>query len=230
MADAREVYMRYLYTAMLVLAIFMLSATSSFAYTINHKDIGDIDGIPLFNGYGGIEFTPDENIVAKKWRDFVSPFLHTPLTDEYPTRLGPKAFAKVQEWKNRPHDLSLVRDVHMYWNQTITYAKDEETGETDDEWTLPAELEVRGKGDCEDYTIAKLFMLNELGFDLSKTVFVDLVGHAILAVSCENNLYILDNFKDDIIDHLSYYEWGGALIVNDNGTRAVKRFRKIKKD
>jgi predicted transglutaminase-like cysteine proteinase len=65
---------------------------------------------------------------------------------------------------------------------------------------------LRGRGDCEDYAIAKLQMLRAAGFadrDLYLVIAKDLVrrsDHALLVVRADGRLLVLDNGTDRILD------------------------------
>lgn len=57
------------------------------------------------------------------------------------------------------------------WFNYIKYASDQSVYGVSDYWATLYEFAGKGKGDCEDYTIAKYYTLKELGFDISKLKF-----------------------------------------------------------
>ena len=65
---------------------------------------------------------------------------------------------------------------------------------------------ARGRGDCEDYALAKMAMLRRAGFadkDLYMVVLKDLVrraDHAVLVVRSEGRFLVLDNGTDRLLD------------------------------
>src|SRR6185295_16204938 len=75
----------------------------------------------------------------------------------------------------------------------------------------------RGRGDCEDYAIAKLQMLRRAGIadkDLYLVVVKDLVrraDHAILVVRAAGHMYVLDNGTDELLDSESVSDYRPVL-------------------
>jgi len=57
------------------------------------------------------------------------------------------------------------------WVNTLHYASDKELYGVRDYWATLYEFVARGKGDCEDYTIAKYFILKALGVDPHRMKF-----------------------------------------------------------
>jgi len=81
----------------------------------------------------------------------------------------------------------------------VRYRSDKRQYGTNDYWASPAEFFANGKGDCEDYSIAKYFALRELGFatqDMRLIIAKDSKTneyHAVLSVNVGGQFYILDN-------------------------------------
>ena len=84
-------------------------------------------------------------------------------------------------------------------NALLTYASDEETYGVGDHWATLQESMSRGRGDCEDIAIAKMWLLNAAGVDLSAMRLVVLkdtlrnLDHAVLSVVENGHQYVLDN-------------------------------------
>jgi predicted transglutaminase-like cysteine proteinase len=84
-------------------------------------------------------------------------------------------------------------------NALIVYASDEETYGVGDYWATIEETMSRGRGDCEDIAIAKMWLLNAAGIDLSSMRLVVLkdtlrnLDHAVLSVVEDGHQYVLDN-------------------------------------
>ena len=82
-------------------------------------------------------------------------------------RMGgkPQALAEwqnlLQEAKDLPINEKLKR-VNTFFNHHITFAEDIDVWGQDDYWATPMESLSKGRGDCEDYVIAKYFVLREL--------------------------------------------------------------------
>ncbi|ANY19667.1 Transglutaminase-like domain protein [Tsuneonella dongtanensis] len=73
-----------------------------------------------------------------------------------------------------------------------------------DEWSPAAETLIRGYGDCEDFALAKMGLLLALGVpgdDMYLVLLRDRAAtdHAVLAVSRNGQLFVLDNRTDKIL-------------------------------
>lgn len=102
--------------------------------------------------------------------------------------------------------------VNHYVNKT-TYISDLNLWGEDDRWSSPEEFLERG-GDCEDFAIAKYFLLKAAGIpkDSMRLVMVkdtqkDLL-HMVLTVAHEGNNYILDNLSNEVLidTKISHYQ------------------------
>lgn len=95
--------------------------------------------------------------------------------------------------------------VNAWVNARIRFTDDRAAGRAD-QWASAAQSLRRGRGDCEDYAIAKLQMLKALGVpadDLYLVVARDLVrraDHALLVVRLDGRLVALDNETDQLLD------------------------------
>jgi predicted transglutaminase-like cysteine proteinase len=84
-------------------------------------------------------------------------------------------------------------------NALIVYASDDEVYGVGDHWATLQESMSRGRGDCEDIAIAKMWLLNAAGVDLSSMRLVVLkdtlrnLDHAVLSVVENGHQYVLDN-------------------------------------
>ena len=84
-------------------------------------------------------------------------------------------------------------------NALIVYASDDEVYGVGDHWATLEESMLRGRGDCEDIAIAKMWLLNAAGADLSSMRLVVLkdtlrdLDHAVLSVVENGHQYVLDN-------------------------------------
>lgn len=79
------------------------------------------------------------------------------------------------------------------------YRSDRSAWGKSDYWAAPEEFFSKGKGDCEDFAIAKFYVLRALGFaagDMRLVIVKDIKArdfHAVLAVTISGVNYILDN-------------------------------------
>ena len=96
--------------------------------------------------------------------------------------------------------------VNRYVNRHVSFVDDRRRFGVADRWSAAAETLASGRGDCEDYAIAKMAMLRRAGFadrDLYLVVLKDLVrraDHAVLVVRSEGRFLVLDNGTDQLID------------------------------
>lgn len=85
-------------------------------------------------------------------------------------------------------------------NHLIRYRAD-----AGDHWATPVETAARGAGDCEDFAIAKLWLLRSIGYTPDQLQLVILrdtrtsVFHAVLAVHVNGERYILDNLSNRVL-------------------------------
>lgn len=96
--------------------------------------------------------------------------------------------------------------VNRYVNARVTFIDDIRQYGADDRWVPAAETLRRGRGDCEDYAIAKLQMLRRAGFadrDLYLVIVRDVLrraDHAVLVARAEGRLLVLDTGTDRLAD------------------------------
>ncbi len=94
------------------------------------------------------------------------------------------------------------------WVNYIKYKSDKKVYGVSDYWATLYEFVGKGMGDCEDYTIAKYYILKELGVDPKKMKFTYVIyksrrgkkiSHMVLAYlkvprpKSKNDILILDN-------------------------------------
>lgn len=96
--------------------------------------------------------------------------------------------------------------VNRYVNRRVRFVDDSRQYGRADVWSAAADTLNRGRGDCEDYAIAKLQMLRRAGFpdrDLYLVIVKDLVGrsdHAVLVARAAGRMHVLDNGTDRLLD------------------------------
>jgi len=91
-----------------------------------------------------------------------------------------------------------------------------------DRWSSASETLARGRGDCEDYAIAKLALLRRAGFaerDLYFVVLKDLArraDHAVLVVRSGGRFLVLDNGTDQLTDSAAIRDYRPILTFTAN--------------
>lgn len=99
-----------------------------------------------------------------------------------------------------------IAGVNAWVNRKVAYTPDAKLYGKADHWATAGETLARGKGDCEDYAIAKMAILAAMGVarsDMYLTIARDLVrqeDHAVLIVKHDGRSLMLDNATDELID------------------------------
>lgn len=100
----------------------------------------------------------------------------------------------------------IIRNVNIFFNN-FNYSSDFNIYGVEDYWSTPYEFIGKGKGDCEDFVLAKYFLL--LYLDVSpKKLFITYVSvknystaHMVLTFFDTPNSepYVLDNFNKELL-------------------------------
>jgi len=133
---------------------------------------------------------------------------------EAATRLSPKAAAELPpllqmieraSGQDELRRLSLVND---FFNRRIAFTEDLDTWGQVEYWASPLEALGKGRGDCEDYAIAKYFSLVSAGTPVSKLRMVYVramlngrsLAHMVLAYYAQPGAepLILDNLVPEL--------------------------------
>ncbi|TDQ66017.1 putative transglutaminase-like cysteine proteinase [Maritalea mobilis] len=110
----------------------------------------------------------------------------------------------------RASSFQQLSQINRTVNKAITYRDDIKAFGKSDYWATPAELALRGAGDCEDFAIAKYWALRALGYDQSQLQLIVLkdtrrnLYHAVLAVHVGGNTFILDNLSNNIAEQSAF--------------------------
>jgi len=113
-----------------------------------------------------------------------------------------------------------LKAVNKFFNKW-PYRLDAANYGASDYWATPMEF-LRKSGDCEDYSIAKFYALQELGFTGDSMRIVALkdrirnIGHAVLVVYLGNDAYVLDNQTNMVLSHVKYKHYVPQYSVNEH--------------
>lgn len=124
-----------------------------------------------------------------------------------------------------------IEAVNWYVNKRVRFTDDIRQYGRKDFWAAANETLSRGRGDCEDYAIAKLQMLRRAGFadrDLYLVVLKDLVrraDHAVLVVRATGHMYVLDNGTDQLLDTESVRDYRPVLTFAAAGATWTHGYR-----
>ncbi len=89
-------------------------------------------------------------------------------------RLGPRAVAALPALQALLQHSAALDDeaqlaaVNAFFNRRVVFAEDSEVWGQADRWASPLETLAQGRGDCEDYAIAKYFSLLALGMPAAR--------------------------------------------------------------
>lgn len=112
--------------------------------------------------------------------------------------------------------------VNRYVNARVEFTDDRRQFGTTDLWLAAADTLRRGRGDCEDYAIAKLQMLRRAGFadkDLYLVILRDVArsaDHAVLVARADGRLLVLDNGTNRILDSDSLSDYRPIMTFSGN--------------
>jgi predicted transglutaminase-like cysteine proteinase len=135
------------------------------------------------------------------------------LIELYSRRFGPEARARLESWKREAAErkrssaaeAALLGDVNRMLNRVPFVDDSVHWGEAD-YWATPAETIGSNGADCEDFSIAKYFLLKELGVPIERLrlTYVKSLrlnqAHMVLAYYARPDAepLVLDNLEDTV--------------------------------
>lgn len=130
-------------------------------------------------------------------------------------------FAEAQRGKDA---VAKLEAIDWYVNKRVHFVDDRVQWGRGDVWSPASVTLSRGRGDCEDYAIAKMAMLRRAGVaerDLYLVVLKDLVrraDHAVLVARAGDHMYVLDNGTDRLLDSETVADYRPILTFASTGT------------
>jgi predicted transglutaminase-like cysteine proteinase len=128
--------------------------------------------------------------------------------------------------------LAKLEAVNGYVNARVRFVDDRVQFGVPDRWLAPTETLARGRGDCEDFALAKRAMLRAAGVpekDLYLVVLKDLsrrADHAVLVVRAAGRFLVLDNGTDRIVDSTDVVDYKPMLTFAANGRSYTHGYRR----
>jgi len=113
--------------------------------------------------------------------------------------------------------IAKLEAVNSYINARVRYVDDRAQFGVADRWMTASETLARGRGDCEDFALAKRAMLRAAGVpdkDLYLVVLKDLsrrADHAVLVVRAAGRFLVLDNGTNRIVDSSDVQDYKPVL-------------------
>jgi len=155
--------------------------------------------------FGLLTFRAPEGTLWRKWRGMEAglaaegELIDGCMADESTCTPAARRFLKIVEAVKAQTGRNRIAEANRDINAVVRYVTDyAQFGELD-RWTTPLQTLASGRGDCEDYAIAKYAVLHRAGFaeqDMRLVLVHDRAvraDHAVLAVRHEGKWLILDN-------------------------------------
>ncbi|MBU0902748.1 MAG: transglutaminase-like cysteine peptidase [Gammaproteobacteria bacterium] len=151
------------------------------------------------------------SLLASCW--LFSPVLVADATARQPSALSAAlSYARIASWQTLldnsagDDERAQLERVNHFINRSVSFVSDQQAWGADDYWATPAQTLGLGKGDCEDFAIAKYFSLVRMGIPSEKLrlTFVKALkqnqAHMVLAYypSASEQPLILDNLDPRI--------------------------------
>lgn len=169
---------------------------------------GALSGRP--DVFGSVALSVNRTPLDQRWRNVAR------------QRVGgaPASFAAALRGRG---EMDRVEAVNRYVNGHVQFVDDSRQYGRADFWAAASDTLRRGRGDCEDYAIAKLQMLRAAGVpdrDLYLVIARDLVrraDHALLVVRSGGRMLVLDNGTNRILDADDISDYRPVLTFSENG-------------
>lgn len=122
--------------------------------------------------------------------------------------------------------------VNSYVNARVRFVDDRVQFGVADRWMHASETLARGRGDCEDFALAKRAMLRAAGVpedNLYLVVLKDLsrrADHAVLVVRAKGRFLVLDNGTDRIVDSGDVRDYRPMFTLAANGRAYTHGYRR----
>ena len=145
---------------------------------------------------------------------------HSPLDQRFRTAsaTGATGVAAAYAHSLQGRDIiAKVEAVNVYVNARVRFVDDIVQYGVGDRWQSASETFARGRGDCEDYALAKRAMLRAAGVaerDLYLVVLKDLTrraDHSVLVVRANGRFLVLDNGTNRIVDSANVQDYKPIL-------------------
>ena len=169
---------------------------------------GIVDGMPDI--FGSVALKVGHTPLDWRWRS----------VEDRPVTGAPAAYARSLRELDPVEKAALV---NRYVNRRVRYTEDIVEYGKADYWAPADQTLRRGRGDCEDYAIAKLEMLREAGVsphDLYLVLVNDLVrraDHAVLVMRSGSRMLLLDDGTTEVLDTQSVADYRPILTFSSYG-------------
>ncbi len=192
-----------------------------------------------FGVFGSLEFRTNAMKGLGEWRRVQSKMQGEQETYDDCDAGGQHCPAHLRDWRGKlkswkaSGETAQLRLVNSWINRKIRYADDSKAFGVKDFWASPA-VSLKGRGDCEDYAIAKYASLKALGVSENRMRIVIVndtrkkIGHAVLSVRTAKGVYILDNQNAEPVLHQRISHYAPVYSINAGGRWINIATRQIK--
>ena len=179
--------------------------------------------------FGLFTFRAPEGLLWTKWRAVAgtmrdeAALIDRCKSEEECGSMAARKFVAVTQAAASGDIRARVEAVNIRVNQAIRYVSDYEQHGVADRWSSPLDSLAAGKGDCEDYAIAKYGILRAAGIaeaDLKILLVRDLAvrqDHAVLAARVEGRWLILDNRRAGLMETRDLPYFMPLFAINEVG-------------
>jgi len=170
---------------------------------------GVVDGMPDL--FGSVALKVGHTPLDWRWRS----------VEDSPVTGAPAAYSRSLRGVDPAEKAALI---NQYVNRRVRYTEDIVQYGKADYWAPADQTLHRGRGDCEDYAIAKLQMLREAGVsphDLYLVLVNDLVrraDHAVLVMRAGNRMLLLDDGTSEVLETQAVSDYRPILTFASYGT------------
>jgi predicted transglutaminase-like cysteine proteinase len=183
--------------------------------------------------FGLFTFQAPEGPVSAKWHgvsvDIAKDAIVMTQCRAAPERCatGVARFVAIIDEARRHDGRERLDAVNQAVNQAIRYTTDMEQHGVADLWSAPLATFTSGRGDCEDYAIAKYVALREAGVaaeDLRILLVRDAAvreDHAVLAARQSGHWFILDNRNMRLIEDNDIKHFTALFAIDQSGVKLV---------
>lgn len=165
--------------------------------------------------FGSTALRVGDTALSRRWRQAIA----APLPRSTRWKREVRAIAAL------PMSQRLER-ANSWVNRNLQFTSDEQIYGEADHWAGAGEALSRGRGDCEDYALAKLQLLRAAGVPPSQLYLVivrDAVrrsDHAVLAVRVDGRFLVLDNSVDRVLEAAAVRDYTPVITFGAAGTWA----------
>lgn len=183
--------------------------------------------------FGLFAFRAPEGILWRKWRGLEADLAREAAVaarcgdgdGESECPPAARRFLKIVEAVKAREGRARIEEANRNINAVIRYITDYAQHGEPDLWTAPLATLAAGRGDCEDYAIAKYVVLREAGFpaaDLRLVLVRDRAvrqDHAVLAARHDGRWLVLDNRHSALAEDMDLRHFTPLFALDQDGVK-----------